>query len=70
MPSEQGNRDAPLNHLVSPGVPVSTVGCYAWWCDAYLQVLREHSDAGLRSLGITVALNLGYSLLVKNIDNW
>lgn len=33
-------------------------------------VLKGHSDDVLRSLGVTLALNLGYSLMVKNIDNW
>ncbi len=34
------------------------------------QVLKQHSDSMLRNLGITVAINLGYSLLVRNVDNW
>ncbi len=33
-------------------------------------VLQHHSDAMLRNLGITVAINLAYSLLVRNVDNW
>lgn len=33
-------------------------------------LLKGHSDDVLRGLGITLAINLGYSLLVKNIDNW
>ena len=39
-----------------------------YWRHKHL--LKGQSDKVLRSLGITLALNLGYSLLVKNIDNW
>lgn len=34
------------------------------------EVLGNHSDTMLRSLGLSLVLNMGYSLLVKNVDNW
>eukprot|EP00983_Pelagomonas_calceolata_P080723 1155277-Pelagomonas_calceolata.AAC.5 len=39
-----------------------------YWRHKHL--LKGYSDKVLRSLGITLAINLGYSLLVRNIDNW
>ncbi|KAL6754901.1 hypothetical protein V8C86DRAFT_3138208 [Haematococcus lacustris] len=33
-------------------------------------VLQGHSDSMLRSLATTMAINLVFSLLVKNLDNW
>lgn len=35
-----------------------------------MQVLKQHSDNMLRNLGVTLAINVVYSLAVKNIDNW
>ena len=33
-------------------------------------MLGTYSEAGLRSLGLTAAINIGYSMLNRRIDNW
>lgn len=45
----------------------AAMGVFYW---RHRDMLGTYSEAGLRSLGLTAAINIGYSMLNKRIDNW
>ncbi|KAG2441553.1 hypothetical protein HXX76_003174 [Chlamydomonas incerta] len=45
----------------------AALGMFYW---RHADILGPASDTGLRSLGLTAAINIAYSLVNKRIDNW
>eukprot|EP00197_Chlamydomonas_leiostraca_P007864 CAMPEP_0202860592 /NCGR_PEP_ID=MMETSP1391-20130828/2243_1 /ASSEMBLY_ACC=CAM_ASM_000867 /TAXON_ID=1034604 /ORGANISM="Chlamydomonas leiostraca, Strain SAG 11-49" /LENGTH=299 /DNA_ID=CAMNT_0049539791 /DNA_START=224 /DNA_END=1123 /DNA_ORIENTATION=- len=60
----------PSPSLGSSGALFGLGGALALFYWRHREVLGAHSDAMLRSLGITAAVNLAYSVWARNIDNW
>ena len=45
----------------------AALGMFYW---RHKALLGERSDAVLRSLGLTLAINMAYSLANRRVDNW
>lgn len=56
--------------LTSAGALFGLGAALALFYWRHKHLLKGYSESVLRSLGITLAINFGYSLLVRNIDNW
>jgi hypothetical protein len=56
--------------MLSAGALFGCGAALAMFYWRHKEVLQQYSDNMLRNLGITLAINLGYSLLVRNVDNW
>ena len=59
----------PYNYYLSGAIfgLGAALGLFYW---RHREALGKTSDSMLKQLGVTVVINLAYSLLVKNIDNW
>lgn len=53
--------------LLLPGCALPTPRCPS---RRHKELLGPTSESGLRSLGITLAINVAYSMINKKLDNW